>query len=592
MFLACSGHSVLRGALSMQRGAPQPTCDVHVNQTLRILLIEDNDGDARLVREHLRDVQGPHFEVTRVATLAHALDRLYAEHFDAALLDLTLPDSRGLRTLRRVLEPSTGVPVVVLTGLDDDRMGVEALKHGAQDYVVKDEVTPRRLARTLRFAIERNAATDQAGRWQEQYALWIRESSEALWDWDLRTNQLTQSPGWATILGNPEEPVVGSPDGWFNRVHPSDAEALANVIDEHIRGEKPAFSYEYRSAGPMARTHGSSQGASPRSAIRCGRSASQARTSTCLTGTRMRAPRAPQTTRQATRPAANAAPRSSRLAQRCRIGRASSRLALASGSTIASSRWWMWEPGAVCCRLDERKGLVAIKVLRLIEDRDSLERFVDEGKTQLRLRHANIVAVYDLVVSDHAAMIVMEFVQGATLRDFIASKDEPETPRAWIALLGPLIDAIGYAHTHGIVHRDIKPENVLVVRDQDGFALKLTDFDSRSSRAVGDRRALARCWGRCTTWRQSSSSTLRMPTLGRHLRAGLHRLRAAHAARSFRLRIRLPDDDGTPERAGREARTFNPLITPQLSMAIERAMSKSQIVGTRRARSPTRSGTR
>ena len=563
----------------MQRGAPQPTCDVHVNQTLRILLIEDNDGDARLVREHLRDVQGPHFEVTRVATLAHALDRLYAEHFDAALLDLTLPDSRGLRTLRRVLEPSSGVPVVVLTGLDDDRMGVEALKHGAQDYVVKDEVTPRRLARTLRFAIERNAAADQAGRWQEQYALWIRESSEALWDWDLRTNQLTQSPGWATILGNPEEPVVGSPDGWFNRVHPSDAEALANVIDEHIRGEKPAFSYSIGFVEPTARTHGSSQGASPRSAIRCGRSASQARTSRCLTGTRMRAPSAPQTTRPATRLAANAAPRSSRLAQR-QAHRAGE---LAPGTRVGEhyrveSLVDVGSSGAVYrCRDDRDGGLVAIKVLHswLIEDRDSLERFVDEGKTQLRLRHANIVAVYDLVVSDHAAMIVMEFVQGATLRDFIASKDEPATPSAWIALLGPLIDAIGYAHTHGIVHRDIKPENVLVVRDQDGFALKLTDFGLAK---LARRRRQTRAGEMLGTLHYMAPEQFINARDADHradiyaLGCTVYELLTRRAPFDYESDFRMMTAHLSEQ--AESARTFNPLITPQLSMAIERAMSK------------------
>lgn len=555
------------------------TRDVHVNQTLRILLIEDHDGDARLVREHLRDVQGPHFAVTRVATLAEALDRLYRERFDAALLDLTLPDSRGLRTLRRMLEPSTGVPVVVLTGLDDDRMGVEALKHGAQDYVVKDEVTPRRLARTLRFAIERNAATDQAGRWQEQYALWIRESSEALWDWDLRTNQLTQSPGWATILGNPEEPVVGSPDGWFNRVHPSDAEALANVIDEHIRGEKPAFSHEYR----LRRADGTYAWVISRGIATLGNQMRPQRVAGAHVDVSHRHPHAcPEC-------AADNAPGDA-TCRECGASLVEARAALphragelAPGTRVGEhyrveSLVDVGSSGAVYrCRDDRDGGLVAIKVLHswLIEDRDSLERFVDEGKTQLQLRHANIVAVYDLVVSDQAAMIVMEFVQGATLRDFIASKDEPETPREWIALLGPLIDAIGYAHTHGIVHRDIKPENVLVVREQDGFALKLTDFGLAK---LARRRRQTRAGDMLGTLHYMAPEQFINARDADHradiyaLGCTVYELLTRRAPFDYESDFRMMTAHLSEQ--AESARTFNPLITPQLSMAIERAMSK------------------
>ena len=133
---------------------------------LDILLVEDNPGDVRLIEELLDEATNPSTAPTgrdRMGTrgLRHAdsldggLRELDSEPTDIVLLDLGLPDSTGIDTLEAVRDQSREVPIVVLTGLQDRTVGVQAVQGGAQEYLVKDELTPMLLARSLRHAIER-----------------------------------------------------------------------------------------------------------------------------------------------------------------------------------------------------------------------------------------------------------------------------------------------------------------------------------------------------------------------------------------------------------------------------------------------------
>ncbi len=128
--------------------------------TLKVLLVEDNAGDADLVREYLSEPVGAGCRLTHAADLASAAARLRAEPFDAVLLDLSLPDSHGLETVRRAAAAAEGVPVVVLTGSDDDEQGAAAVREGAQDYLAKRELSARALVRSLRHALERRRAEE------------------------------------------------------------------------------------------------------------------------------------------------------------------------------------------------------------------------------------------------------------------------------------------------------------------------------------------------------------------------------------------------------------------------------------------------
>lgn len=150
---------------------------------LRVLLVEDNPGDARLVLSALKASGSPSFHVNHEETLAGAIDRLRSgPPFDVVLLDLGLPDSSGTETLSRLQAAEAGVPVVIMTGLDDQRMAERALEAGAQDYLVKGDVLDGTVPRTVRYAIYRyraemerqslsNQLTAQYDRMAEELAL-------------------------------------------------------------------------------------------------------------------------------------------------------------------------------------------------------------------------------------------------------------------------------------------------------------------------------------------------------------------------------------------------------------------------------------
>lgn len=121
----------------------------------KILLVEDNPTDAYLLKRFLAKVQSQHFEVLPVDTLALAIHHVAQDSFDAILLDLSLPDSQGLETVERVDAAAPNTPIIVLTGLDDDEAAVEALREGAQDYLVKGEINQSSLVRAINYAVER-----------------------------------------------------------------------------------------------------------------------------------------------------------------------------------------------------------------------------------------------------------------------------------------------------------------------------------------------------------------------------------------------------------------------------------------------------
>jgi signal transduction histidine kinase len=142
----------------------------HKGLQIRTLAVEDNPADAMLLKHALNGIPDTNFITTYVERLADAMSRLAATSFDIVLLDLGLPDSAGPETLTRLRQFEPQVPVVVLTGLDDEAVGVRALQMGAQDYLIKGRFPASLLGRSVRYAIERKRA-------EERVMAQIRESA-------------------------------------------------------------------------------------------------------------------------------------------------------------------------------------------------------------------------------------------------------------------------------------------------------------------------------------------------------------------------------------------------------------------------------
>jgi len=190
-------------------------------EQLRVLLVEDDDGDAFLVEELLHEA-GAGFEVQRVRLLAEA--RKSARDAACVLLDLGLPDSQGLDGLRWLLREQPDVAVVVLTGLADEYLGEQAVKAGAQDYLVKGDVSGKLLHRVIRYAMERRR-WDEAQRQLQVARLSADENarlergllpSAVLTDPRLSVSTRYRPGGRQRLLGGDFYDVVQTPDGWVH----------------------------------------------------------------------------------------------------------------------------------------------------------------------------------------------------------------------------------------------------------------------------------------------------------------------------------------------------------------------------------------
>ncbi|MBW4555849.1 MAG: hybrid sensor histidine kinase/response regulator [Trichormus sp. ATA11-4-KO1] len=126
-----------------------------VSYSVKILLIEDNLAEARLLQEFLRQADSQEFSLVHVNRLGEALNELSRNSYDVILLDLTLPDSQGLSSLPPLMSHAPSIPIVVLTNTNDEKLAIEAVRQGAQDYLVKRQVNVDVLVRSVCYAIER-----------------------------------------------------------------------------------------------------------------------------------------------------------------------------------------------------------------------------------------------------------------------------------------------------------------------------------------------------------------------------------------------------------------------------------------------------
>jgi signal transduction histidine kinase len=155
-------------------------------EVIEVLLIEDSFPEAKLLAQIFKGSAIGNFKLTHVQRLSGAIEILQNRDFDVALLDLTLPDSEGLESLDTLIDCSPDLPVVVLTNTSDDRLSVEAVRRGAQDYLVKRQVNLNLLVRAVRYAIERKQNATALQAINESLELRVAERTKELEE----TNQL------------------------------------------------------------------------------------------------------------------------------------------------------------------------------------------------------------------------------------------------------------------------------------------------------------------------------------------------------------------------------------------------------------------
>jgi len=204
------------------------------DKPIKVLLVEDNPGDARLIREMLKEAAAARFELVHVVRLDEALKLLGEASFDVLLLDLTLPDSQGLDTFFRVYSQAPDVPIVVLTGLADEVVGVESVKGGAQDYLVKGQVDSNLLARALRYAIERKQAEERLQESKRKYKTLFDNTIDGVFIIDAETMKIVLvNPAAAKMYGFDSLEGISSADS-LDFIPPEDRERVIKIITEDL----------------------------------------------------------------------------------------------------------------------------------------------------------------------------------------------------------------------------------------------------------------------------------------------------------------------------------------------------------------------
>ncbi|MGA2368000.1 MAG: PAS domain S-box protein [Dehalococcoidia bacterium] len=211
------------------------------NHSLNILLVEDNPADARLIFELLKDGRGGRYELAHVDRFAKAKERLQQDMVDVVLLDLSLPDSHGLDTITGLNGHTEKMPIIVLTGLDDQALAVTALQAGAQDYLVKGQVDGDLLWRSMRYAIERKKAEEAQNASEEKYRSILEEMGEDYHELDAKGNFTFFNDTLCRMLGY----TRGELDGMSYKKY-TPRESWKDIVATHsevFRTGKPRFGY-------------------------------------------------------------------------------------------------------------------------------------------------------------------------------------------------------------------------------------------------------------------------------------------------------------------------------------------------------------
>jgi diguanylate cyclase (GGDEF)-like protein/PAS domain S-box-containing protein len=211
-----------------------------------VLLVEDNPGDARLLREIFNEPTSPASTLIHVESMSEAEKHLAEHEVDVVLLDLALPDAQGLGALRRARTAAPRVPVVVLTGMDDEALAAQALQEGAQDYLVKgrivggSEVETRGLFRALRYAVERHVMEEALFEAKERAEVTLNCIGDGVACTDLAGNITFLNLVAETMTGWPLREAAGRPMAEVLQIlDATSGEPIPNPMDMAIRQDQP-----------------------------------------------------------------------------------------------------------------------------------------------------------------------------------------------------------------------------------------------------------------------------------------------------------------------------------------------------------------
>jgi len=215
-------------------------------EPLRVLVVEDDEDDYLITRDMLADQDRARFAVDWCPEYEQGLAAIREQRHDVYLIDYRLGARTGLELVRAGFARRPLAPVLILTGESDYQIDLEATAIGVTDYLLKQEMNPLTLERSIRYAVSHHRALGDLARSEERYALAVRAANDGIWDWDLASNQIYFSPRWHAVLGRHEDAEYADPSTWFDLVHADDRLRLRAAIDAHLAGRTPHLESEHR----------------------------------------------------------------------------------------------------------------------------------------------------------------------------------------------------------------------------------------------------------------------------------------------------------------------------------------------------------
>lgn len=216
-------------------------------ESVRVLLVEDDEDDHAITRQLLTDAQRTQFTLDWVASFSEAVLASAARAHDVYLVDYRLGAEDGLDFARHARSSGDETPIIILTGVAQaSDVDLVAARMGIEDYLVKGRLDAVLLERSIHYALESSRTLRALRVSEERYALAVQGANDGVWDWDLQSETLYFSPRWYSILGLDDPDPVPSLDTWLSHVHRDDVDMVHRALDAHLQAASPHLEIEHR----------------------------------------------------------------------------------------------------------------------------------------------------------------------------------------------------------------------------------------------------------------------------------------------------------------------------------------------------------
>lgn len=214
---------------------------------MNFLIIEDNPGDLILLERNLRKTNLPISHMFKAEKMQQAIQVINdTSKIDLTFLDLSLPDSNGIESFIELNRHLSQTPIIILSGLADAEIAVQAISLGAQDYLIKGEFDDKLLSKSVSYSIERKKNEEKLKLSNLRYEMVNRATNDIISEWDYRTNSGAWGEGLMKIFGYPEDHLIKKDDWAEQYLHPDDAKILREKIKFFLQNKQESWQEEFR----------------------------------------------------------------------------------------------------------------------------------------------------------------------------------------------------------------------------------------------------------------------------------------------------------------------------------------------------------